>query len=253
MGHNLPRGIGLLVLNNSQNGVPVAIMDATYISALRTGAVTGVAAKYLARSDSTTVAMIGAGVQARTQLAALRCVLPELSFVRVYDIRAESAQCYSKEVSEQFGLEVRPVERAEDAVVGADIIVTITTADEPIVKAAWVGEGTFFSHAGSYQEEEEQVVLDSHKIVVDDWVQVRHRGTSILGRMYSQGLLDDSDIYASLGELVSGERPGRESRDERIFFAPIGMGIEDVAVGYQVYQRALDAKLGTRLRLFGYQ
>jgi ornithine cyclodeaminase/alanine dehydrogenase-like protein (mu-crystallin family) len=123
-------------------------------------------------------------------------------------------------------------------------------ANEPIVKAAWVSEGTFFAHVGSYQEEEEDVILDADKVIADDWLQVRYRGTSILGMMHRRGTLDDSDIYANLGEVVTGAKHGRENDKERIFFEPIGMGIEDVAVGYRVYREAVGKGLGVRLTLF---
>ncbi|MFQ6014704.1 MAG: ornithine cyclodeaminase [Anaerolineae bacterium] len=248
--HGLPRGIGLLALNDSWKGVPLAIMDATFISAMRTGAVTGVGARYLARPESETMAMIGAGVQARTQLEALHLALPQLREVRVYDIRPEAAEAYAEEMSQVLDLVIEVVNIPQKAVEGADVIVTATMADEPIVKEAWVKEGSFFAHVGSYQEEEYEVVLNSDKIVVDEWEHVRHRGTPILARMYDDGHLSEADIYANLGEVVAGQKPGRESEAERIFFAPIGMGSEDVAVAYGVYRLALEKGLGTKLSLF---
>jgi len=218
---------------------------------MRTGAVTGVGAKYLARPDSEVVAMIGAGVQARTQLLALLEVLKNLKEVRVYDIRKEASIKYSEEMSEKTGLRIVPVDTPKDAVVGADIIITVTVADEPIVKDKWVKEGSFFSHVGSYQEEEYEVVLHSDKIVVDEWEHVLHRGTPILAKMYKEGVIKDEDIYANLGDIVIGRKPGRENPKERIFFAPIGMGSEDVAVGYIIYKNAKEKKLGVTLKLFG--
>ncbi|MEQ9714126.1 MAG: ornithine cyclodeaminase family protein [Candidatus Asgardarchaeia archaeon] len=249
--YGMPRATGLLILNDSETGFPLAIMDCTLISAMRTGAVTGVGAKYLARPDSEIVAMIGAGVQARTQLLALLEVLKNLKEVRVYDIRKEASIKYSEEMSEKTGLKIIPVDTPKDAVVGADIIITVTVADEPIVKDKWVKEGSFFSHVGSYQEEEYEVVLHSDKIVVDEWEHVLHRGTPVLAKMYKEGLIKDEDIYANLGDIVIGKKPGRENPKERIFFAPIGMGSEDVAVGYIIYKNAKEKKLGVTLKLFG--
>jgi ornithine cyclodeaminase len=232
--HNLPRGIGLLVVNDSWTGVPLAIMDATLISAMRTGAVTGVGVKYLANRDSKIVTIIGAGVQARTQLEAIKPFLPSLETVRAYDINVEASRTLAAEMEPALGVEINVVEDPRTAVEGADIVVTVTVADEPIVKNAWMKTGSLFVHVGSYQEEEEAVVTQSDKIVVDDWEAVLHRETPILAKMYLSGELKEEEIYASLGEIVQGEKRGRESSEERIFFAPIGMAMEDVAVALEI-------------------
>ncbi len=248
--HNLPRGIGLLIINDAWTGVPLAIMDATLISAMRTGAVTGVGAKYLARPDSHTVALIGAGVQARTQLEALHETLPQLQLARVYDARLEAAQAFAVEMQPKLAMAVEAVDTPQAAVAGADVIVTVTVADEPIVKDAWVKPGSLFAHVGSYQEEEEAVVAHSDLIVVDDWQAVLHRQTPILAKMYLAGRLSEADIHASLGAIALGKKPGRRSPTERVFFAPIGMGSEDVAVGSVIYRLARAKGLGRCLPLF---
>ena len=249
--HNLPRGIGLLIINDAWTGVPLAIMDATLISAMRTGAATGVGAKYLARQDSEKVAIIGAGVQAHTQLEALHATLPNLSLVHAYDIHKDTAQDFAQFNAKRFGIDVQAVDNAQEAVEDADVIVTVTIADEPIVKDAWVKSGSFFSHVGSYQEEEEAVVENSDTLVVDDWEAVLHRETPILAKMFLAGELSKSDIHANLGEIILGEKSGRQSDSERLFYAPIGMGSEDVAVGREVYLLAKEAGLGQSLSLFG--
>lgn len=249
--HNLPRGIGLLVINDAWTGVPLAIMDATLISAMRTGAVTGVGAKYLARPDSQVAALIGAGVQARTQLEALCESVPGLREARAYDVRREAADAFAAEMKESLGMDVRAVDTPREAVEGADIIVTVTVADEPIVKDAWVKPGSLFAHVGSYQEEEEAVVEHSDMLVVDDWQAVLHRETPILAKMYLAGRLSESDLHGDIGEIILGRKPGRRSPTERIFFAPIGMGSEDVTVGSRIYRLAKEKGLGRRLPLFG--
>lgn len=249
--HNLPRGLGLLVINDAWTGVPLAIMDATLISAMRTGAVTGVGAKYLARPDSEVVALIGAGVQARTQLEALKAVLPGLRQARAYDLWPEASRAFAAEMGPQLGMEVTAVDSARAAVEGADVVVTVTVADEPIVKDAWMKAGSLFVHVGSYQEEEEAVVAHSDMVVVDDWEAVLHRETPILARMFQAGRLTRAGIHANLGEIVLGQKPGRRSPQERIFFAPIGMGSEDVAVGSVIHRQARARGLGRCLPLFG--
>jgi ornithine cyclodeaminase len=246
----LPRGIGVLILNDAESGVPLVIMDCTQISAMRTGAVTGVGARYLARPDSRIVAMIGAGVQARTQLEALKVVLPQLNEVRCYDLRPEASAAYAAEMRDRYGLDVRAVPTAEEAVRGADVIVTVTMGDEPIVKDAWMKPGSFFSAVGSYREEEDAVVLHSDQVVVDDYECVVHRGTPIVALMVQQGLLKREDV-TELGAILCGDAPKRRTVEERIFFTPIGMGSEDIAVGAKVYRRAREKGLGTMLSLFG--
>jgi ornithine cyclodeaminase len=248
--HGLPRATGFFVLNDSWKGIPLAIMDCTWLSAMRTGAVTGVGAKYLARMDSESVAMIGAGVQARTQLEALKVALPGLQQVRVYDIRRETAETYATEMAEKLSMEVRAVDNAELAVRDADVVVTVTVADEPIVKDAWMKPGSFFSAVGSYQEEEFAVVSNSDKVVVDGLEHVLHRETPVIALMIEQGLIREDEIL-ELGAIVSGEAPGREVSKERIFFSPIGMGTEDVCVCNNVYRLAVEKGIGTQLKLWG--
>ncbi len=248
--HGLPRATGFFVLNDSWKGIPLAIMDCTLLSAMRTGAVTGVGAKYMARADSESVAMIGAGVQARTQLEALKVALPGLQQVRVFDINRETAEVYAAEMGELLSIEVRAVDSAELAVRDADVVVTVTVADEPIVKDAWMKPGSFFSAVGSYQEEEFAVVSNSDKVVVDGLGHVLHRETPIVALMIEQGLLREDEII-ELSAIVGGEAPGRETPEERIFFSPIGMGTEDVCVCNNVYKLAVEQGVGTKLKLWG--
>ena len=248
--HGLPRGTGLYILNDSWKGTPLAIMDCTLTSAMRTGAVTGVGAKYMARQDSRSVAMIGAGVQARTQLEALKIVLPGLQEVRAYDIRQEVAEKYAEEMSASLGLDVCAVGSAEAAVRDADIVVTVTMADEPIVKDAWMKPGSYFAAVGSYQEQEFAVVSNSDKVVVDGLEHVLHRETPVIALMIKQGLIEEGEI-GDLGAIVCGDQPGRETPEERIFFSPIGMGTEDVCLCYEVYKLAQEKGIGRKLGLFG--
>lgn len=248
--HGLPRATGFFILNDAWKGIPLAIMDCTLLSAMRTGAVTGVGAKYLARPDSESVAMIGAGVQARTQLESLKVALPGLKEARAFDIRQETAQEYATEMSAKLMIDVRAVDSAESAVRGADIVVTVTVANEPIVKDAWMKPGSFFSAVGSYQEEEFAVIENSDRVVVDSIDAVLHRGTPVIALMAAQGTISEDEV-AELGAIVCGDAPGRATPDERIFFSPIGMATEDVCVCNNVYHLAQEKGIGTRLELFG--
>jgi len=247
--YGLPRATGLTVLNDADKGIPLAVMDCTFLSALRTGAVTGVGAKVLARPDSTALAMIGAGVQARTQLEALQAVLPGLKEVRAFDIRAQAAEAFAEEARTRFGLQARAVAEPEQAVRGADVVVTVTVADEPIVKEAWMKPGSFFAAVGSYQEEEFEVVSRSDLVVVDGLEHVLHRETPVIALMIQRGLLARERVL-ELGAILCGDRPGRSSPAQRVFFSPIGMAVEDICLAQEVYRLAVKRGIGTRLGLF---
>lgn len=248
--HGLPRATGFFILNDSWTGVPLAIMDCTWLSALRTGAVTGAGAKLLARQDSESVAIIGAGVQGRTQLEALLVALPAIRTVRAFDINRQTAEAFAQDMSAAYGIDVAAVESAEEAVVGADIIVTVTVANEPIVKDAWLKPGSFFSAVGSYQEEEFEAVLNSDLIVVDDTDTVEHRGTPVVALMLKDNMIKRERVL-DLGPMITGDIPGRTSGDQRVFFSPIGMGIHDICLCQKVYLAAKEKGIGTRLKLFG--
>jgi ornithine cyclodeaminase len=246
----IPRAHALLILNDAWTGVPLAIMDCTYISAMRTGAVTGVGAKYLANRDSEVVGIIGCGVQAKTQIMAIKAVLPSVKLLKGYDIRREASDQFANWVSQEIGIEGKAVGTAREAVEDSDIIVTVTVADEPIVKDAWLKKGSLLAHVGSYQEEEEQVIYQSDKIVVDLWEEVLHRGTPLLAKLYKTGRIKGEKIYANIGEIIRGKKAGRTNKNERIFFSPLGLGSEDVAVGTLVYREAKKRGLGVPLRLW---
>jgi len=248
--HGLPRATGFFVLNDSWTGVPLAIMDCTWLSALRTGAVTGAGAKLLARQDSESVAIIGAGVQGRTQLEALMVALPGIRTVRAFDIVRETSERFALDMSAAYGIDVSAADSAEEAVVGADIIVTVTVANEPIVKDAWLKPGSFFSAVGSYQEEEFEAVLNSDLVVVDDTETVVHRGTPVVALMLADHRIERERVL-DLGPMITSDIPGRTSDDQRVFFSPIGMGIHDICLCHKVCHAAKAKGIGTKLKLFG--
>lgn len=246
---DMPRASGLIVLNDPEAGVPLAVMDGTLISAMRTGAVTGVAARYLARPDSRYAGLIGAGVQNHTQLMALRVALPHLQEAFIYDVRPSRSEAFAQEMAALLDLPVRVADDAKTLVQKADVLVTATTATEPIVRHGWLREGSFYAHVSGY-ECEFAVIAVADKVVVDDWEQVKHRAAQTIAYMHQAGEFDDDDLYAELGEIVTGDKPGRESGTERIFFNPVGLGTEDVAVATRVYRTAQERGLGQTLALW---
>jgi N-[(2S)-2-amino-2-carboxyethyl]-L-glutamate dehydrogenase len=248
--YGIPRAHALTILNDAETGVPLAIMDGTFISAMRTGAVTGIGARYLANPDSEIVGIIGCGVQARTQIMALQAAIPALKVVRGYDLQREAADQFLTWVRETLNLEVEVAESPRQAVEGADIVVTVTVADEPIVKDSWLKKGSLFTHVGSYQEEEEAVIFNTDKVVVDIWEEVLHRGTPLLAKLFLAGKISEARIHANIGAIVRGRKKGREHPQERIFFSPLGLGSEDIGVASVVYQEARRKGLGVPLKLW---
>lgn len=248
--YNLPRGSGLIILNDVETKLPLIIMDATIISAMRTGAATGVAAKYLAKCSSKHIGIIGAGVQAKTQLVALVEVLPQIKIANVYDIDNKRAGSFSRDLSSELGITCLAVDNPREAISEADIFVTATTAREPIIKNEWVEDGSFYAHVGTGQEDEFEVILHSDKIVTDNWEETKHRGTQTVSLAYNKGYLNDADIYADLCEIVVGNKAGRETDRERIYFNSIGMGIEDIIVATRIYKIAKEKHIGMNLALW---
>ena len=239
----------IFVLSEIEHGFPVAVMDGTLASNMRVGAVGAVAAKYLAREASETIGFIGAGEQAKMHLLAMKVARPSLKVCRVSALTAAE----EKEFIDQLAPIVPDMEfiaadgNAKTAMQGADILVTATSAQAPLLKAEWVKPGAFYSHVGGW-EDEYAVVEQSDKIVCDDWQTVTHR-TQTLSRMYKEGLIGNHDLHADLHELVSGDKPGRESQDERIYFNAVGLSFLDVAIALTMFRRASEAGVGQALEL----
>ena len=247
---NLPRASALIVLHDTEVGLPLAVMDGTLISAMRTGAVSGVGAKYLAREKATRVGLIGAGVQSRTQLMALQVTRPGIREVAVFDIRRDRAMEFATEMGQRLGLEIRIVKSAEEAARQAEILVTATTnITKPIVHHGWLEPGSYYAHVSAYECQYE-VLRQADKVLVDDWDLVKARMYSTVALMWRDGEFSDDDLYAEMGQVVAGLKPGRERDDEVIIFSPIGLALHDVAVASSIYQSALSQGLGQKVPLW---
>lgn len=245
----LPRASALIILNSPETGFPIALMDGTIISAVRTGACTGLGARYLAPRNSKKIGIVGAGVQARTQLLGLYTALPNVQKISVWNRTRRHGEVFVQEAQERWNAPVVLEETMEAALKDADVVLTITTADEPIIPARYIKPGALTIQLSGH-ECEFDLVKQCSKIVMNDWNACKHRGIRTPAVMYQQGLLRDEDIYCSLGDLLLGRKPGRESEDERIHFSPDGMGATDVALAYDVYRRAYNAGIGRPLRLW---
>lgn len=239
----------LLVLSEIKHGFPIAVMEATLASNMRVAAMGGIAAKHLAVENAEVIGFIGAGEQAKMHLIAMKAIRPSLKQVRVASKTTQEEGAFIDELSHLFpDMEfISAHTNGKKAMDEADILVTATSAQAPLLHAKWVKPGAFYSHIGGWEDEYE-VAMQSDKIVCDDWETVTHR-TQTLSRMYKEGLIDGHAIHADLHELVSGHKVGRENDRERIYFNAVGLAYVDVAIGLAMYNRAVSAGEGTGLDL----
>lgn len=234
--HGLPTVIGMYILSDPDTAEPLAVMDATYLTAARTGAAAGVASRHLARPDSKSVGFIGCGVQARTVLGALRVVLDDLQVV---------AHDRDGEVAEAFALEIGGRAASAEEAAGCDVVCTLTPSHEPVVERAWIRPGTHVNALGADgpgKQELDVAILRDAKIVIDDLHQAEGGGE--INVALSTGELQIEDLYANLGEIVAGMKPGRQSDDEITVFDSTGLAIQDVAVARVVFEEAKRRGLG---------
>lgn len=241
----LPRASVTVILNDPDTKLPIAISDSTRISVMRTGATGGLAIKYLARKEPRTITICGAGAQSRTQLEAALLERPSIQKVYIYDIVSSQSEKFAKEMGVKFPVEIVIVDEKglPAAVNDSEIIITVTLAAEPIIHGEWIKPGTLMINMADY-EYTYDCVQKANKIVVDTWVNIKHRLISTVSLMYRDGLIKDEDIYAHLGEIINDKKPGRENEDEIIYFNAVGMGIEDIAVVARAYKKAKELGLG---------
>ncbi|KUK57122.1 MAG: Ornithine cyclodeaminase, partial [Synergistales bacterium 53_16] len=245
----LPRASALIIIVEPEMLIPQCVMDGAIVSAMRTGAASGVAAKYLARQDSETMGLVGASVQGRTQLAAMKCGVPSLKRCKVFDIRQEAALEFAAVMSKKVDMEIIPVKTPEEAFQGADVISTATIASDPYISAEWYHEGVFHAEISFWDTPPEALrVFD--KIYVDDWTQVKHHGVDVSWRAVRDGVISEEKIKGNFGEVVADKLQGRESDAEKIFFNPIGLGIHDLSEAFRVFESAKTLGVGKKLTLW---
>lgn len=245
---NVQRGLpyisGLLILNDDETGLPLCVMDCTWITAYRTGAATALSAKYLARRESEVAGILACGVQGRTNLAALAALFP-LRQAFAYDVRSEVARRFAEEMSAQLGFEVIAVSRPRDAVAGCDIVVTsgpILRHPSPVIEAGWMKPGAFGSAVDFDSYWQPAAMAEMDHLSTDDHAQFAY---------YRQAgyFQQTPDPHSDLGELVAGLRPGRLNPDERTLAINLGLALDDLAVAPEVYRRARERGVGVELKL----
>jgi alanine dehydrogenase len=246
-GRDLPCVMATIILCEPTNGCPYAIIDGTYLTSTRTGAAGGVAVKYLARRDSSVIGMVGAGMQARTQLLAISEILPSIEEVRVFDVHRDNSYRYAEEMGIKLNLNIHPVEKIEEAT-EADIVVTTTPSTTPIIKQQYIRPGTHINAIGADavgKQELEATLLKNAKIIVDDIEQASHSGE--INVPLSQGIIQAGDIYGTLAEVVANMKQGRESDEEITIFDSTGLAIEDIICAKFAYEKARKGDVPSRL------
>lgn len=243
-GIGLPTVMALLILNSPETGAPLAVMGATYLTSMRTGAAGGIAAKLLARPESKTVGLVGAGVQARTQLMALSRFF-RIEFVKVADVSEERRRLLEEDCRDHVRADYIRSE-IKDAC-DCDILVTTTPSRVPLVRSSWIKPGTHINAIGADakgKQELETILTKRAKVVVDDIAQASHSGE--INVPIFEGAFRPEDIHAQIGEILVGKVEGRKSPEEITIFDSTGLAIQDVATGSAVYRRAIGRGTGSK-------
>ena len=249
---DLPTVMAVIVLIDPATGAPIAIMGGTAITDMRTGAAGSVAAKYLARSGSKTIGLVGAGAQARTQLMALLEVYKNLEEVRVWSRTQETQKNFVTETQQAYenSIQVTPAANIRKAVAEADIVVTTTPSRKPLVTDDMVSVGTHINCIGADavgKEELDPNILKRAKIVVDDWEQASHSGE--INVPLSRGVITKDDIWAEIGEIVAGLKAGRQGEEEITVFTSTGLAVQDAVTAKIAYSKALANKVGRLIKI----
>ncbi len=246
---NLPSEIGVLTLFDPRTGIPVAIVNASAITDMRTGAVTAIGAKHLARKNSKILGHVGARGTAYWNVRLLDKLF-DFDEIRVHSARAESRDAFGERLSKDLGKPVRVCDNWHDTVVGADIVVEATRLREPtpMLKTEWIKPGALVVPYGTMSAVELSLTDIMSKMVVDDWGQCKGGPFGSLRAHVEAGKLSAQTLHAEMGQIVAGLKPGREREDETILFWHRGLSLSDIALGHAMLEKAARLGIGQKLR-----
>lgn len=246
--NGLERASALVILNDPETHYPIAVMEGSLISGMRTAAVTSLAAFYLARRNFNSVSCIGCGPIARMQLQTILEQFSSVSKICLFDLNPKATDNLITEIKTKFPeVDYQSVTSAEEAVRSSEVVITCTVTDKPYIPYDWLQKGSFVSNV-SIMDLHKDVFLKANKVVVDDWEQ-SNREKKIINQLVVEGLFSREKVHAELGKIIDGSCPGRESDEEIIILNPMGMAIEDVACAQMIYQKAINENIGTSLSL----
>lgn len=242
----LPRASAVIVLNDPDTKMPICFMNGSEISAVRTGASSGVAAKYLAKKKAETILLVGAGYQNQMQLEAIYATRPSLKNFYVVDIDLQAGEAFCKRMGEKLNITITPLRAYSQCPHIPDITVNATSAPVPVMDIAAAHPGNIHICVGGLDHPD--LYKKADKIVCDSWNQVRHRPVCYMAQDALSGNFDESKIYAEeLGQIIAGHKKGRENDLEFCYYKPVGMGVLDLAIAARLYRRALQEDVGTIL------
>lgn len=249
--YGLPTTLGKVLLQDVNTGNVICIMDGGFLTAMRTGAVSGCAIGYLAKINAKIVTLFGAGVQGVTQLWAACEARPSLEICKVYDLRKDIEEEFTKKVRSFSDISIEFTETAEDAVKNSDIILTATTSPTPIFKGEWLSPGVHISGVGSHSPNARE--LDTYTIqrakVVCDQVSACLVEAGDIMIPIEEGAITKDHLYGELGEIVTGKKKGRESDSEITVFKSVGLAIQDAAAAKLVYDKACEQNIGIEVEI----
>ncbi len=243
--YNLPTVMGLIQLFDPKSGFPMSVMDGTWITNMRTGAAAGVGTKYLARKDSKTLGIIGAGKQAFTQLMALKEVM-DIEHAHVFCRTCSSRENFADMARKRFDIDINAVSTAEEAVKNMDVVVTVTPANKPVLKTEWISNGTHINAMGADapgKQELEVGILQKARIFIDCWEQARHSGE--INVPVHDGIINRKSISSKIGDVIIGKAEGRISDEDITVFDSTGLAVQDMVTGWKVYEEAVKKGVGT--------
>lgn len=249
--HRMSRSSAVIVLNDMQTGYPMAIMDGTIITAMRTGAVVGVAAKHLARRDAQVVGLIGTGFQSHAQALGLKMSLPQLRMYKIHNASPGPAQAWVEEMGRLLEVPIQIESSSRAVVEGSDVVVAATAGGRsgPVrVEPAWFAKGSFYSVL-SPRDLNGNVIQEFDRVVLTKLEELEPGRVNALSDLYRAGVLK-ADNVTELAAIVVGKKPGRQNETERIFMRPTGMSAADVITAQSIYQQAKNMGLGQELDLW---
>jgi len=246
----LPTILATVFLYSTETGKLLAVMDGTYITSIRTACVSAAATRALANPETPVLAILGAGVQARAHIRAL-CRVRKIRAIKVYDLVEKSVQSLIQELEPEVGIKIEPVKTAEAAVRNADLLVTVTTAKEPILSADWLKPGVHINAVGSHRPDLREIdaaTFQRAKVVVDSREAIMAECGDIILAI-KEGAITEDHIYAEIGEILAGKKAGRKNADEVTVYKCVGVAIQDVATAQFVYRKAIERKIGVNVEI----
>src|ERR1043166_428402 len=247
---DLPAILATIMLFSAETGKLIAVMDGSYITAIRTACASAMATKALAKQQTPMLGILGAGVQARTHIQAL-CRVRNLHRIRIYSPLGISASNLKQELESEVGVDIEVIGNAEDTVRDCDLVVTVTTAKEPILREEWLKPGVHINAVGSHRPDQREIdgsTLAHSKVVVDSREAILDECGDILLAVQEKSVAENC-IHAEIGEVLAGTKPGRTPDSEITLYKSVGIAIQDVATAHLVYHKALEQHVGTNVEI----